>query len=206
MMWRFEHDALDILLVRLEDACLRLFFRIARKQHRKLAEHEAADDGFIVRVVLVAFRLTFFHERGRRTQDFELDAAAKIEDIAFFEALVLNLLLLGLLHIVEIEPRRRRHAVIVNGADFVIIIKQHGHAADMVGMRMRQDDLVDFLDAGLLELLAELVALIDIARINEDGLLGCLDEDGVALSDIEHLDRQAAIRSLRTACTFCGAP
>ena len=56
-------------------------------------------------------------------------------------------------------------------------------------MRMRQDDLVDLLDTRLVELTLELVALVDIARVDEHRLLRCLDQDGVTLADVEHLDR-----------------
>ena len=56
-------------------------------------------------------------------------------------------------------------------------------------MRMRQDDLVDLLDACLVELTLELVALVDIARVDKHRLLRCLDQDGVTLADVEHLDR-----------------
>ncbi len=74
----------------------------------------------------------------------------------------------------------------------------------MIGMRMRQDDLVNLLDAGLVELALEFIAFVDIARIDEHCLLSCLDEDRIPLSDIEHLDRDILAllhrRRLRTSC------
>ena len=101
---------------------------------------------------------------------------------------MLDVLRLELLHVADVELRRRRHAVVVDLADLVVL-QEDVHAADVVGMRMRQDDLVDLLDARLVELTLELVALVDIARVDEHRLLRRLDQDGVTLADVEHLDR-----------------
>ena len=57
----------------------------------------------------------------------------------------------------------------------------------MVSMRMCQDDLVDPLDASLVKLALELIAFIDITRIDKHRLLARLHQDRISLSDIEHL-------------------
>ena len=58
----------------------------------------------------------------------------------------------------------------------------------MVGMRVRDDELVDRLDIFLLERRFELRMLVEVARIDEYGLIRRSYEDGVSLPDIEHLD------------------
>ena len=58
----------------------------------------------------------------------------------------------------------------------------------MVGMWMRENDLVDFRDACLLQLSPQFILLVDITRIDEHRLLRCLHEDAVPLPHVEHLD------------------
>ena len=58
----------------------------------------------------------------------------------------------------------------------------------MVGMGMGDDELVDRLDVFFLERRFELRMLVEVARVDEYGLIRRSYEDGVALPDVEHLD------------------
>ena len=201
-MRALEDGAPKILGIRLQELLLDRLLGIARKEHREVAIGELADDRLVVRVVLVALLRALLDEFLRRVEDLERDAAAEVEHIAGLERLVLDAFRLELLHVADVELRRGRHAVVVDRADLVVL-EEDVHAADVVGMRMRQDDLVDLLDARLVELALELVALVDIARVDEHRLLRRLDENGVTLADVEHLDRDilAGRRRRRGLCS-----
>ena len=67
----------------------------------------------------------------------------------------------------------------------------------MVGVRVREDDCVNLLDIRFFQLRTQLVAFIHIARIHKDSLLPRLNENGVALPDVQHLDRD------RARCGMC---
>ena len=58
----------------------------------------------------------------------------------------------------------------------------------MVGMGMGDDELVDRLDVFFLERRFELRMFVEVARVDEYGLIRRSYEDGVALPDVEHLD------------------
>ncbi len=84
-----------------------------------------------------------------------------------------------------VDPRRVRDAAVeVEAHD--VRLKQLGHAANVIGMRMTGDDEVDCVDEEGLEILA------DAGRAGVDN--GCvaalLDDRGVALADVEEADFQ----------------
>lgn len=69
---------------------------------------------------------------------------------------------------------------------------------------VRMTFLSIFLTPALSSLALKLVALVDIARVDEHRLLRRLDEDGVTLANVEHLDRdilagRGRCRGLRSA-------
>ena len=115
------------------------------------------------------------------------NAAAEVEHIAVDERLVGNVLRLDGLQVFAVELRRRRLAVVIDRLDLAVL-EEDGGAAQMVGMRVRDDELVDRLDIFLLERRFKLRMLVEVARVDEYGLIGRSYEDGVALPDVEHFD------------------
>ena len=67
-------------------------------------------------------------------------------------------------------------------------------------MGMGQDHCIEFFDPCLVQFGAELIPLVHIARINEDVLLCGLNEDGVPLPNIEHLDRECLLHGCCRGC------
>ena len=192
MMPRFQNRALHGASTR-KNRLLLLLLRIARQHHGEIAVDEASNDGLIVRVVLVALDIALLHECCRGTQHLEHGTAAKVDTVARNQPLALDMLVLEFFHIAEKELRGRGHAVVVDHADGVFV-KQDIHAADVVSMRVREDDSVDLFHVRLFQLGAQLVALVHITCIHKNSLLPRLDEDGVPLPDVQHLDRNRAIR------------
>ena len=170
-----------------ERRVLRLLFCIAREEHCEVAVFEPADNRVDVEVRLAVFLAALLHHLGRRTQNVKRNAAAKVEHIAVDERLVGNVLRLDGLQVVAIELRRRRLAVVIDRLDLAVL-EEDGSAAQMVGMGMGDDELVDRLDVFFLERRFELRMLVEVARVDEYGLIRRSYEDGVALPDVEHLD------------------
>ena len=55
-------------------------------------------------------------------------------------------------------------------------------------MGMGQDHRIDFFDPGLVQFGTKLIPFVQIARVNEDILRLGLNEDGIPLTDIKHLN------------------
>ena len=69
------------------------------------------------------------------------------------------------------------------------------HTADVVGMRMRRDDVVELRDAEGLQVCDDAVAVLGLARVDEQGLAARqLNELRVALSNIEEMDGEHGLR------------
>ena len=99
MMRGLQDRALDVIGMFFENRGFRIFLGVTRKEHREIAVRQAADDGFVVRIVFIALLLTFFDRRFRRTEHREFDAVAEIERIPLGEFAVFDALGFQRLHV-----------------------------------------------------------------------------------------------------------
>ena len=137
--------------------------------------------------------------RRRRRDDFKVRSAAEVDRIACCERPAWDTLFRKQLHIAAIHRRVRGLSVVID-LPHGIFSQQDVHTADMVGMRMRENDFINssaFFDPRLCELRTKPVTLVNIRRVNEDILRSSLHEDRIPLPDLEHPNDE---RSLHRAC------
>ena len=162
MVTAFEHVAFQISRrIVLHDFRFGCPFAVAREHHGKIFVREFADDTAVVQVVFAIFFGEFCAVYGRdkvrrRPEYLKFDAVAEVQNVTDLQALVRNIFRESCLESVFVKRRRVNKAVVVNCGDgnffqirefreFLFIrIDKHFRAADMVAVRVRDDELVDF--------------------------------------------------------------
>ena len=87
----------------------------------------------------------------------------------------------------------RTLAAVERLADKSHLLEREIKAADMVGVRMRGDRIIKIVEAEPAEVIDDILPLVLIAAVDEDGAAGRRDDkDGIAMADIENMNREVA--------------
>ena len=188
-----EHVALDVR-PRRQNSGLDFGFRVAHEQERGILIGRPEDDRNVVQVVC----LLRDDDRDRCVAEREglsLDGHGyrDVFGLDCVEHVGIGLRVCG--------RARQQHIVHIQREDDVV------HAADVVGVRVRADDIFQFIRADLAQIAHDIIAVRVVARIDQHVFAVARQQDAVRLSDVQIFDNKRFVVGCDNINAFgCAVP